>query len=78
MGSVTVADSLEAMVVRMDERLERMELSLNKDLAAKCKRIDSHEDRIKRLELHDYAELSLASVASIVVGYAIYAGFLHA
>jgi len=55
-----------------------MELSLNKDLAAKCKRIDSHEDRIKRLELHDYAELSLASVASIVVGYAIYAGFLRA
>lgn len=73
-----MADSLEAMVVRMDERLERMELSLNKDLAAKCKRIDSHEDRIKRLELHDYAELSLASVASIVVGYAIYAGFLRA
>lgn len=69
-----MTDSLEAMVARIDERTLKMET----EICNKCKKIDSHEDRIKRLELHDYAELSIASIASLVVGYAIYAGFLHA
>lgn len=52
--------------------------NMEKSVCAKCSQIDAQEKRIARLELHDYAEMAIAGVGVVVVGWAIAAGFIHA
>lgn len=67
-------DSLEAMVARIDERTHKME----SEMCKKCKQMNSHDERLNRLELHDYAEMVLVGAVVLVMGWAIAAGFVHA
>ncbi len=67
-------DSIEAMVARIDERTLKMET----EICNKCKKIDGHEERLGRLELHDYAEMAIGGVGVVIIGWAIAAGFIHA
>lgn len=73
-----MTDSLEVLYARMDERLGNIERGLNQDLSAKCKRIDGHEDRLKTLESHDFAEMAVVAVGVVLMGWLIAAGFIHA
>lgn len=67
-------DSIEAMVARIDERTLKME----SEICKKCKQIDGHEQRLGRLELHDYAEMVLVGAGVMILGWAIAAGFVRA
>ena len=67
-----MADSLEAMVARIDERTLKME----DEICRKCKMIDRHDEDINRLKMHDYAEMVLISAGVILVGWAISAGYV--
>jgi hypothetical protein len=67
-------DSPEAMLARIDERTRNMEA----EICRKCKQIDGHDERIGRLELHDYAEMVLVGAVVLVMGWAIAAGFVRA
>lgn len=69
-----MADPVEVMVARIDERTRKME----DEICAKCKKIDGHEDRLKRLEWHDYAEISVVSIGGVLIAWLIAAGFIHA
>ena len=67
-------DSPEAMLARIDERTKNME----NEICKKCKQIDAHEERLGRLELHDYAEMVLVGAVVLIMGWAIAAGFVRA
>lgn len=62
------------LLLQIHYDIERMK----KDIGGKCKQIASHEERLGRLESHDYVEMVLVSVVILIVGWAIAAGFVHA
>jgi len=46
-------------------------------MIAKCEMINDHEDRIGKLEMHDYAEMAVATLTILVIGWLVAAGLIR-
>jgi hypothetical protein len=70
-----MSGDLPADVPKTDrELLLQISYDVNKmktDVVSKCDQINRHEDRLSRLEKHDYAELAIAGIFVLVMGWAI-------
>lgn len=50
---------------------------MKNDMIAKCDMINDHEDRIGKLEMHDYAEMAVATLTILVIGWLVAAGLIR-
>jgi len=50
---------------------------MKNDMITKCDMINDHEDRIGKLEMHDYAEMAVATLMILIIGWLVAAGLIR-